>query len=146
MPYKCYLILLLLLLEVNVLFIHLVIQPFNYYLLYIYVILPRICSYRKSTTVSLTVVPLTIQMRMQIRMFYQILYLKPRPILIFKNLALIGVTPWTECRPANQRVTGWIPSQGTCLGCRPGPQWRAYEKQPNIDVSFPIFLPPFPSL
>ena len=32
----------------------------------------------------------------------------------------------------NQRITGSIPSQGTCLGCRPGPQ----ERQPHIDLSF----------
>ena len=36
--------------------------------------------------------------------------------------ALAGVAQWTECRPANQRVSGSVPSQGTCLGCRPGPQ------------------------
>ena len=35
--------------------------------------------------------------------------------------ALAGVAQWTECWPANQRVTGSIPSQGTCLGCKPGP-------------------------
>ena len=39
-----------------------------------------------------------------------------------KNLALAGVTQWIERQPANQRVTGLIPSQGTCLGVRPGPQ------------------------
>ena len=39
-----------------------------------------------------------------------------------KSTALAGVAQWTECRPANQRVTGSIPSQGTCLGCGPGPQ------------------------
>ena len=27
-----------------------------------------------------------------------------------------------ECRPANPKVAGSIPSQGTCLGCSPGPQ------------------------
>ena len=37
-------------------------------------------------------------------------------------LALAGVAQWTECQPANQRVTGSIPSWGTCLGCGPGPQ------------------------
>ena len=37
-------------------------------------------------------------------------------------LALAGVAQWIECGPANQRVTGPIPSQGTCLGCGPGPQ------------------------
>ena len=30
-----------------------------------------------------------------------------------------GVPQWTEYRPANQRAAGSIPSQGTCLGCRP---------------------------
>ena len=37
-------------------------------------------------------------------------------------LALAGVAQWIECQTANQRVAGSIPSQGTCLGCRPGPQ------------------------
>ena len=36
--------------------------------------------------------------------------------------ALAGVAQWIEFRPADQRVAGLIPSQGTCLGCRPGPQ------------------------
>ena len=36
--------------------------------------------------------------------------------------ALAGVAQWIEHGPKNQRVTGLIPSQGTCLGCRPGPQ------------------------
>ena len=27
-----------------------------------------------------------------------------------------GVAQWTECRPANQRVTGWIPSLGNMPG------------------------------
>ena len=42
---------------------------------------------------------------------------------IFKNIcpALAGVPQWTECQPANQKVTGSIPSQGMCLGCGPGP-------------------------
>ena len=34
--------------------------------------------------------------------------------------ALAGVAQWTERWPVNQRGTGSIPSQGTCLGCRPG--------------------------
>ena len=41
-----------------------------------------------------------------------------RIILIF----LAGVAQWIEWWPASQRVAGSIPSQGTCLGCRPGPQ------------------------
>ena len=36
--------------------------------------------------------------------------------------ALAGVAQWIEREPANQRVAGLIPSQGTCLGCRPVPQ------------------------
>ena len=41
-----------------------------------------------------------------------------------KNLkiALAGVAQWIECWPSNQRVSGSILSQGTCLGCGPGPQ------------------------
>ena len=37
-------------------------------------------------------------------------------------VALAGVAQWIEHQPANHRVTGWIPSQGTCLGFGPGPQ------------------------
>ena len=40
---------------------------------------------------------------------------------------LAGVAQWTEHWPANQKVTGWIPSQGTSLGCGPGPQWSHTE-------------------
>ena len=45
-------------------------------------------------------------------------------ILIFKNsfIALAGVAQWIECQPENRKVTGWIPSRGTCLGCGPSPQ------------------------
>ena len=54
--------------------------------------------------------------------------------------ALAGVAQWIECWPANQRVAGWIPCQGTCLGSRPGPQWAVRERQPHTDVSLPLFL------
>ena len=37
------------------------------------------------------------------------------------DLAPAGVAQWIERWPANQRVAHSIPSQGTCLGCRPGP-------------------------
>ena len=37
------------------------------------------------------------------------------------QLALGGVALWIEHGPANQRVTSSIPTQGTCLGCGPGP-------------------------
>ena len=39
-----------------------------------------------------------------------------------------------------QRVASSIPSQGTCLGCRPGPQLGAHKRQPHIDISLPVFL------
>ena len=55
-------------------------------------------------------------------------------------LVLAGVVQWIERRPAKQRVTGSIPSQGTCLGCRPGPHLGARERQPHMDVSLPFFL------
>ena len=44
-------------------------------------------------------------------------------ILTFKvtELALAGVAQWIECQLVNQRVVDCIPSQGTCLGCRPCP-------------------------
>ena len=68
--------------------------------------------------------------------------------------ALAVVARWIECQPANGKVAGLIPSQGTCLGCKPGPQLGACERQwivrgdrlslSHIDVSLPLFLPPFP--
>ena len=67
-------------------------------------------------------------------------------ILKFSSLALAGVAQWIEHGPVNQRVTGLIPSQGTCLGYGPSPWWGMQERQPHIDVSFPLFLPPFPSV
>ena len=63
-----------------------------------------------------------------------------------KKTALVGVAWWIEHEPVSQRVTGSIPSQGTCLSCRPGPQLGAGEAQPHIDVSLPLFPLPFPSL
>ena len=57
-------------------------------------------------------------------------------------IALAGVAQWIEHWHAHQRVVGSIPSQGTYLGCGPGPQYRVHERQPHIDAS----LPPFPSL
>ena len=35
---------------------------------------------------------------------------------------LAGVAQWVGCWPENQRVALSIPSQGTCLGCGPGPE------------------------
>ena len=61
-------------------------------------------------------------------------------LLKLKSPALAGVAQWTECWPANQRVAGSIPSQGTCLGYRPGPRWGLCKRQPHNDVSLPLFL------
>ena len=67
------------------------------------------------------------------------------------NSALAGVAQWIEHWPPNQKVTSLIPSQGTCLGCRPGPWLGACERQMiNVslthDVSLSLFLPHFLSL
>ena len=72
----------------------------------------------------------------------------PMYYLFYKisNAALADVAQWVERQTAKQRVTGSIPSQPTCLGCRPGPQWAGYKRQPHTDISLPLFLPPFPSL
>ena len=58
-------------------------------------------------------------------------------------IILAGVAQWIECRPVNQRVTSWIPNQGTCLGWGPGPQLGVCKRQPQVGVSLPLFLPPF---
>ena len=64
------------------------------------------------------------------------------------TVALAGVAQLIEHWPVNQRVAGLIPSQGTCLGCTGKAAWEGCvcEKQPHIDVSLPLFLPPYPSL
>ena len=62
------------------------------------------------------------------------------PLLKYKE-ALAGMAQCIEPPLANQRVAGSIPSQGTCLDCRPDPQWGAHDKQPHIDVSFSFSLP-----
>ena len=59
-----------------------------------------------------------------------------------------GSVDWAlACEPQGHWL---IPSQGTCLGCGPGPQLGAYERQ-QIYVSLThlflsLFLSPFPSL
>ena len=35
--------------------------------------------------------------------------------IVTRKPALAGVAQWIEHQPANQRVTGSIPNQGTCL-------------------------------
>ena len=41
----------------------------------------------------------------------------------------------------NQRVTGSIPSQGTCLGCSPGPQWGGSREASYTLMFLPFFFP-----
>ena len=67
--------------------------------------------------------------------------------MCMKNIrVLAGVAQWIEHGPANQKVTGSTASQGTGLGCGPGPRLGVHERQPHTDVSLPVFLPVFPSL
>ena len=63
-----------------------------------------------------------------------------------KKEALAGVAQGFECRFANQRVANSILSQGTCLGCGPGPQWGPHERQAHIDIFLSLVLPPFTSI
>ena len=49
-------------------------------------------------------------------------------------IALAGVAQWIEHQPVNQGVARSIPSQGTCLGCRPG-LWLGTCERQLIDVS-----------
>ena len=60
------------------------------------------------------------------------------------TLALADIAQWTEHGPANQRVTGSIPSQRTCLGCGPGSQLGARGGQAHTDVPLPLFSFPSP--
>ena len=41
-----------------------------------------------------------------------------RKVTLKNTGVLAGGAQWTERWPVNQRVTGSIPSQGMCLGCR----------------------------
>ena len=56
---------------------------------------------------------------------------------------------WVGCCLINGKFAGWVPSPSTCLGCQPGPQLGAHERQ-LIDVSLthwgfsPPFFLPFP--
>ena len=51
-----------------------------------------------------------------------------------KMIALAGVAQWIKFWPVNRKVAGLIPSQGTCLGCGPGPPLGACKRQ-LINVS-----------
>ena len=58
---------------------------------------------------------------------------------------LTGVAQLAGHCPTKGNVVGSIPGQGTCLGCGPGPQLGACERQ-LVDIShIDVSLPPFPS-
>ena len=58
-------------------------------------------------------------------------------------MALAVVAQWIECQPVKQGVAASTPSQGTCLGCRPGPQWGSMTGNCTLN-SLLLFLLPFP--
>ena len=60
-------------------------------------------------------------------------------------VALAGVAQWIERQPGNQRVAGSIPSQGTWLGCRPGPLW-GHARGNHTSMFLCLSLPYFPSV
>ena len=62
-----------------------------------------------------------------------------------KKPYLVGLNG-IDCWSVNQRVDSSFPSQGTYLGCRSSPQLAECDRQTHIDVSLPLFLPPFFSL
>ena len=78
----------------------------------------------------------------EVKMYVQNNALNSRHQVLLKvrKRCLPGVAQWIECWPVNQKVTISIPSQGTCLCCGPGPQFRVCERQPHIDVSLPLPL------
>ena len=60
-----------------------------------------------------------------------------------------GVSQWIERQPTNQKVAGLVPSQGTRLGCGPGPPLGVCERQliaashiscfsPSLSPSLPL--------
>ena len=54
-----------------------------------------------------------------------------------QKYALADVAQWIECWPANQRVVGSIPSQGTCLGCVRGNHTLVFLSL-SFFLSFPL--------
>ena len=57
--------------------------------------------------------------------------------------ALTSVAQWIERWPVDQKAASWIPSQDACLGCRPGPQLGACERQ-LINLSHTSMFPSLP--
>ena len=68
-----------------------------------------------------------------------------------KNLALAGVALWTEGWPKNQKVVLWFPVRAHAQAAGQVLSWgHAIGNQSmyllHINASFPLFLPPLPSL
>ena len=61
---------------------------------------------------------------------------------VIKNKAavLAGVAQWIECQSENQKVASLIPSQGTFLGCGPGPQLYTLLYRFLYEHSFNFFV------
>ena len=57
----------------------------------------------------------------------------------FENREVYLADSWEQSVPNREKET-------EALGCWPGPQKGAHKKWPHIDISLPLFLPPFPSL
>ena len=51
-----------------------------------------------------------------------------KSINIIHHIAPAGIAQWIEYRPVKQKVMGSIPSQGTCLGCRPSSPVRGTQE------------------
>ena len=65
-------------------------------------------------------------------------------VIILKNQALAGVAHWIEHWAGNWKVTGSIPSQGTCLGCGAGPQLGRGRGNQSISHMFLSISPSLP--
>ena len=65
--------------------------------------------------------------------------------------AMTGAAQWAGCHPTDQKVTGFIPGQGTCQGFSQVPGWGHGRGNllvflSHINVSLPLFLHPCPSV
>ena len=59
---------------------------------------------------------------------------------------MASVAQCIERWPADQKVASSIPSHGTCLGCRLGPQLRHVKGNQLMFLLHALSLPPFPNL
>ena len=60
-------------------------------------------------------------------------------------LWLVWLSGLSASQPANRKVAGSIPSQGTCLGCWPGSQLGVCEMQPiDVSLAHQYFSPSLP--